>query len=375
MALEFPEIDYSIFSHRKTNNEEVIISSIQSASKPTSLKKLNEKEFELLIIDECHRSCAKSYRKLIHCLGFDRKKIIGFTATPFRTDMQSLTEIFGFPSFKMNIIDLIKEGFLVDLVGYRIKTNITLTGISTKGGDFIEAKLGAVINVSNRNKLILDSYKKNCAGKKALVFCASINHAVDLCNEFNSEKIPSAVIHGKMKTSERSKVLKKFKEGEIRVITNCNILTEGFDEPSIECLLMARPTLSKTLYIQMIGRGLRLYPNKKNCTVIEFTDNYHDVCDLEDLIDIPKGNSKSKDGEPLSAYFERAKKGFIGEGNGAIEQEMNLIKSRPLSYSERPATIWQIKELKNKFIKFSEPISEAAANLLLTRSQNGHNRT
>ena len=100
MNKEFPEVSCAIFEPRKKNNEEVIISSIQSSVKPLTMEKLKKQNFKLLVIDECHRSCAKSYRKLINHLGFEDKKMIGFTATPFRSDMQSVTKIFGFSSFR-----------------------------------------------------------------------------------------------------------------------------------------------------------------------------------------------------------------------------------------------------------------------------------
>lgn len=337
---------------------DVIVRSIQSFnSQDISECNLN---IELVLVDECHRSCAKSYKKIIDY--FCKKKgalLCGFTATPFRTDGQSIYEIFGFPDNKISLIDLIEEGFLCDFRGYRVKTNTSLKGISTKKGDFIESRLSAVINVKNRNELIVNEYLKIAPKEKTLVFCANISHAQELKKEFHSKNISCACVHGKMNKNERDEILHKFKSGEIQVVTNCQILTEGFDEPSITCLVMARPTTSKVLYMQMIGRGSRIFLDKNHCKVIEFTDNDYDVCHLECLIDSKISKFTVERGQSL---LKRSKEAFLllQEGKETIVENIEFIK--PKSIYERPATPWQRQILKQLNIKHEEPLSEFMAN-------------
>ncbi len=283
LSIECDGITHQIYKSRGKYESEVIICSIQSAIRKGSLKNLKNQEFDLLVIDECHRSCSKSYRKIIDYLGFNNKKLLGVTATPFRTDSQSVYEIFGFPTFSMSIINMIEEGFIVDFSGYRIKTNISIHGIRKSKGDFISSKLDSIINVKNRNQIIINEYAKLASGEKTIAFCVSIKHAQDLKKEFLLRGISCENIDGKMSFFKRKNILERFKNGDIKVITNCNLLTEGFDEPSVSCLLMCRPTISKSLYIQMIGRGSRLYPDKNLCKVIEFTDNDFDVCNIASL--------------------------------------------------------------------------------------------
>lgn len=213
--------------------KDVIVCSFQSAIRESTLQRLSTNDFDLLIIDECHRSASNGYRQIIDRLGFAHKKLLGFTATPFRTDGQSIYSIFGFPSFTKSIIEMIHEGYLVDYLGYKVSTNVSIHGISKQKGDFVSTKLESVINVKNRNQLIVKEYFKIAPNEKALAFCTSVKHAYDLKKEFLENGISCEAIEGKMDKELRKEVLSKFKEGRIKVITNFNVLTEGFDEPSI----------------------------------------------------------------------------------------------------------------------------------------------
>lgn len=228
-----------------------------------TIQSLNKKiiDFELLIIDECHKASSQSYKRLLKMQ--THAMHLGVTATPFRLDKKSIYELFGFPEETFTLIDMIKEGFLCDFKGYRVKTNISISDIKKIKGDFNKLQLSSVINVIQRNQIIVSKYLELANKLKAVAFCSSIDHAKDLCKEFKKNNILSECISGQNTKQERKKILQNFKNGEIQVLCNCNLLTEGFDEPSIECLIMAKPTISKGLYIQMIGRGARLFPGKK----------------------------------------------------------------------------------------------------------------
>ena len=362
---ECPELSCQRYNSTKKMNSDIVVCSIQSCTRKKSFDRIDNYNFDLLIVDECHRSCAKGYRKVIDGLGFHNKKLLGVTATPFRTDKQDIYEIFGFPSFKISLIEMIKEGFLVDFKGYRVKTGVSINGIRKAQGDFISSKLSPIINVKKRNELIVNEYIKLSKDKKALAFCVSVKHAIELKEEFLKSGIRCEALYGEMSPILRKKNLKSFKDGDIDVLTNCQILTEGFDEPSIETLLMCRPTMSKALYTQMIGRGSRIYPGKKICNVIEFTDNDFDVCCLESLIEKQQIQIPMREYESFSNYADRVEKELLDhEGETVVLPYEVIIKN---SYSYRLASPWQIQELKIRNIKFSLNISEMLANSLLSK--------
>lgn len=139
-------------------------------------------------------------------------------------------------------------------------------------GDFVVSHLSKTVNVFERNALIVKIYKSHLERKQTLCFCVDVAHALSLSDAFHTDGIRAAAVTGDMDRTERAKVLKDFSVGKIQVLANCMVLTEGYDEPSVEGIILARPTKSTLLYTQMIGRGTRLYPGKKNVTVIDVVD-------------------------------------------------------------------------------------------------------
>lgn len=262
---------------------------------------------------------------------------------------------------------MIEEKYLCDFRGYKVKTKISLQSIRKKKGDFVAQALSAVINVESRNKLIVEQYQKLAPGSKAIAFCVTVRHAKQLCEEFMLRGIRCECLHSDMVDVTRRKILSQFKSGEIKVLTNCNLLTEGFDEPSITCLLMCRPTMSKGLYTQMIGRGSRIFPGKKECIVIEFTDNDFDVCDMSSLISTLPRQMPMYDNETLTEYSARIPKELlISEGEAVVVEHTPIPND---SYTTRLASPWQIDKLKELGISFVEPLYEFSANYLLTKER------
>ena len=177
-----------------------------------------------------------------------------------------------------NIMEMIEAGFLSDIKGWRIKTNIELKGIRIQRGDFNSKQLSSIINTENRNELICDAFKKLLSGKKSILFCTDIQHCESLSKTFNNNGLRCKSIHGNLTREEQRIRLQEFKHGKTNILTSCQLLTEGFDEPSIEAIMLCRPTKSPGLYIQMVGRGLRIHPGKDKCYVVDVTDNAHDIC-------------------------------------------------------------------------------------------------
>lgn len=235
---------------------------------------IKEKKYDHIIIDEAHHAQSNSYIKLLENIDYPCK-VLGLTATPERLDKKCLLDIFYQITYKKNICDMIEEGYLSDICSYRIKTGQI---ISKRGQEFRQIELRKLDN-EDRNSIIVKTIIENCKNKKTLVFCLNIEHSEKIAYLIQKNSgIKTAFVHGKMNKNHRKEVLEKFKTGEIQIVTNCQVLTEGFDEPSIEAIVITRPTASKALYCQMIGRGLRKTENKNLCYLYELTDNNHKIC-------------------------------------------------------------------------------------------------
>jgi ATP-dependent helicase IRC3 len=269
---------------------QIVIASVQTAAQPKRLEQLKEQGFTLLIVDEAHHAAADSYKRIIEELGFNGgagKLLVGVTATAKRGDGQALATVFDEVVFERSISTMIKAGYISDVRGVRVQTKIDLSGVEMRGGDFVESQLAAVVNTDARNELIVESYLSHTKNKQAIVFTVNVDHALTLAESFNDAGIRATAVYGDMPKIERETALQEFSESKLKILTSCGVLTEGFDEPSIEAVFMARPTKSQSLYIQCIGRGLRLYPGKEYCTVLDFSDSRHDVMQMATLAGKP----------------------------------------------------------------------------------------
>ncbi|MCK4777560.1 MAG: DEAD/DEAH box helicase, partial [Actinomycetia bacterium] len=259
-------------------DDDIIIASVQTIGRGNErIKKFNPDDFSIIVVDEAHHAVAPTYKAILKHFGiFDKdtdKLLLGFTATPKRGDGIGLEEIFEDITYSQSITHMIEANYLANIIGYRVNTKVNLEGVKVRMGDFVIGDLSRKVNVEERNALIIKSYLKLAKNRKTVVFCTNVAHAKQVALIFNKHKIKAVPVWGNMPSKNRAAVLKKFKNDKIDVITNCNLLTEGFDEPGIDCIIMARPTKSQLLYTQMIGRGTRPFPNKENLMVIDISDN------------------------------------------------------------------------------------------------------
>lgn len=288
IRLLWPEADIGIVkAERNEIDHQVIIASIQSISRSRRLQQLADRGISLLIIDEAHHAAADTYQRVIKDMGFmdgdPGKLLIGVTATPARGDKIGLDSIFREITFQRSLTTMIRAGYLADLKGIQVKAETNLAGVKTRAGDFVQGELEAAVNTGERNRIITAAFKQYAKDRRAAAFCAGVQHAQDMAATFNQAGIKAAAIWGDMDPEDRRNTLQSYEAGGIQVLTNCEILTEGWDSPATDCLLMARPTKSSPLYMQMIGRGTRLYPGKENCLILEFTTNRHDIASLGGL--------------------------------------------------------------------------------------------
>ena len=277
----WPEVDIGVcMGDRYEMDNQIIVGSIQSCSRPKRLEKLKEKGFEVVLVDEAHHATSESYREVISGLGFDvdqEKLLIGVTATPQRADNYGLGNIFDQVTFSRSIATMIRAGYLAPVIGRKILTNLSFEKLSIQNGDFAINELAELVNTSERNDFVVQKFKEYAIGRKAIAFCVDVAHCHALANAFKAQGIKCQSIWGDMSSDDRRSSLEAFKHGKIQVLTSCGVLTEGYDESSIECIAMTRPTKSQPLYIQSIGRGLRLHPGKADCLVLDFSDKGHNL--------------------------------------------------------------------------------------------------
>jgi ATP-dependent helicase IRC3 len=281
-------------SARAGADAKVVIASVPTLARNAArLSRLQPEEFSIVVVDEAHHAVAPSYRRIFDHFGlFERsisRYLIGFTATPRRGDNQGLGEVFEEVCYARDMREMIAGHYLCPISGWRVDTDLSLDTVTVRHGDFVESQLARVVNTPLRNNMLVKAYRDFAAGRRAIVFCVNVAHAKEVHHAFAEAGIRAAPVWGELSRDERRGTLMRFSAGEIDVVTNCNLLTEGFDEPRVDCVIMARPTRSKLLYAQMVGRGTRLHPDKKGLTVIDVADNSrtHQLPGLHSLFNLP----------------------------------------------------------------------------------------
>ncbi len=266
----WPETDVGRFADSlKEPDAHVVCGSIQSIA--LNLDRFREDDFDYLIIDEAHHASADTYQRVLAY--FRPRFTLGLTATPERADDVNILEIFRNTAHKLDIQTAVEIGALVPIRCIRIHTNIDMTRVRFNSVQYNIRDLDVKICVTERNQLIVDTWLQYVKDRRTVVFCASVRHAEQIAALFRSSEIAAVAVSGSMKTSERNEQLAKFASGEIRVLCACDLLNEGWDCPQTEVLFMARPTMSKVLYTQQLGRGMRPAEGKAHLMVFDFVDN------------------------------------------------------------------------------------------------------
>lgn len=297
----WPEVPVSMVAGGKYNfTGKFIIASV--ATVINHLDKLPK--IDLIITDEAHHAYAGTYRKIYdHIFQANPDcRHLGVTATPLRTNKkESLTEVFDDIAHSVSIFRLIMEGYLAPLDGYAIETSLDLTGVRTRGGDYEVNDLAKAVAKGDFNEVVVSKVIERARDRKSVCFAVNVAHVEQLTRLFNARGIRACGLHGKLPKGEQTKMLKDFIDNRYQVLVNCMIATEGFDDPPTDCVIMARPTKSIALYTQMVGRGLRLSPGKKNCLLLDFVDN-HDGAGLVSLKDLLSFYDMKASAELLKDY-------------------------------------------------------------------------
>jgi len=266
---------YSASLNKRQLGEPITFAGIQSVRN----KAVQIGHIDLCLIDECHLISHKDqggYRKLINdmLLINPHMRVIGLTATPYRLGHGFITDapaLFNALIEPTSIEELIAKGHLSPLRSKVTLHKLSTEGVHKRGGDFIDSELQAVVDTESNNDYVVDEVILRAEGRKAwLFFCAGINHAEHVKNVLVSRGISAECITGLTSQSDRKRILQEYKAGKIRALTNCDVLTTGFDYPDIDLIAMLRPTLSPGLYVQMAGRGLRIKSHADHCLVLDF---------------------------------------------------------------------------------------------------------
>ena len=280
-------------AERASPEAKVLVCSIRSLHEERLARVIRGRDVGLVIYDECHHAAAEDNLRVLQQLGaFDEAwtgTLLGFTATTERGDGKGLDKVFERIVYSRSLPEMIADGFLAPLRGFRVAAAADLRGLSSSGRDFREDELAEAVDIEERNALVARSIQELARDRRTIAFCVTVNHARNLSRSLNALGVSAGIVHGMMPSDVRAKALADFREGRTQVLTNVAVLTEGFDDPGVSCIAMARPTRSEGLYAQCVGRGTRLAPGKKDCLILDFVDlSTLSLCTLPSLFGAPR---------------------------------------------------------------------------------------
>ena len=325
------------------SDKNIVVASVQTLSNDKRLSKYPRDYFSTIIIDEAHHTLADSYMKILKY--FDCAKVLGVTATIDRGDKRNLSEYYETIAYEINMRRGIKEGYLVPIKAQMIPLELDISNVSISKGDYALGEVGNALE-PYLNQIALEMVKY-CKGRKTVVFLPLVKISQDFCELLNLHGLNAVEVNGNSK--DREKILKQFHDGEYDVLCNSMLLTEGWDCPAVDTIVVLRPTKVRSLYQQMVGRGMRLAPNKKELLLLDFLwmTERHDLCrpsaliskneDIANRIDKMMMNNES--GINLLDAEEQAGKDIVQEREEALARQLAEMKKRqrklvdPLQYA------------------------------------------
>lgn len=251
----------------------VISASVQTLASP--MRRAQLRDVGLVIVDECHHAPAASYLAVLDhfgCMdsGPTGARALGLTATMSRGDDKALGDIWQDVVYVKDTAELIAEGYLVRPVAIRVRVDdLQLGKVRKVAGDYSAKGLGDAIEESMAPKKIVEAWREHADGRPTLVFAPLVHTAEVIRDEFRAAGVTAELVHGGTPAAERAAVQQAYRDGHVKVLCNAMVFTEGTDLPMTGCVVVARPTMQSTLFIQMVGRGLRLWPGKTNCIVLD----------------------------------------------------------------------------------------------------------
>ena len=260
---------------------DVVVASVQTLHREARLQRLAQ-TFGLVVVDECHHSLLEnSYGRILSHVGAWREDgplVVGYTATPYRPNNDPIITAGDTPGcfdevvYSLPLMGLIAQGYLSPIVAKGIfLEGLNLDAVRVRHGDYVEHDLAEALMAADAPEHLVRGYGELAPERRALIFCPTVGMASAVEHAFRSAGLSAATVVGETPTDARQAIYRQVRAGHVRALVSCAVLTEGFDEPSIDCIMLARPTKSKVLFYQAIGRGLRLWPTKEDCLLIDAT--------------------------------------------------------------------------------------------------------
>lgn len=311
----------------------VVVGSVQTLQREKRLKQFPKDYFDTIIIDEAHHALSSSYQNVLSY--FDEAQVLGVTATPDRGDKQNLGKIFDSLAYEYSLVDAINSGYLSKISAITIPLTLDLSKISQQAGDFKAADIGTALDPYLDQ--IADEMVKQCKDRKTVVFLPLVKTSQKFKDILNSKGFKAAEVNGS--SEDRTEVLKDFDNDKYNVLCNSMLLTEGWDCPTVDCIVVLRPTKVRALYSQMVGRGTRIAPNKKDVLLLDFLwhTERHELCrpahlvtDSSEVVAKASENmaeDNNKEFELLEAV-ETAGKDVIAEREEALAKQLEEMRKR-----------------------------------------------
>lgn len=320
----------------------VVVGSVQSMMREKRLANFSPDYFDTIIIDEAHHAISDSYQNVLN--HFYDAKVLGVTATPDRGDMKNLGQVFDSLAYEYTLPKAIKEGYLSPIKAQTIPLELDLRGVSTQAGDFKASDIDTALDPYLMQ--IADEMKKYCANRKTVVFLPLVKTSQKFTEILNSKGFRTAEVNGN--SDNRTEVLTDFENGKYNVLCNSMLLTEGWDCPSVDCVIVLRPTKVRGLYCQMVGRGTRLCEGKSELLLLDFLwhTERHELCRPAHLIcENPEVTKKMTENLSESPYPQdiveaenKASEDVVAQREEALAKTLAEMKTRkrklvdPLQY-------------------------------------------
>lgn len=318
----------------------VVVGSVQTMMREKRLGQFPEDYFQTIIIDEAHHCISDSYQKVLN--HFSSAKILGVTATPDRGDMRNLGSYFESLSYEYTLPKAIKEGYLSPIKALTIPLKIDMTGVGVQAGDFKASDISTALDPYLQG--IAQEMEKYCKDKKTVVFLPLVKTSQKFRDLLNAHGFRAAEVNGD--SQDRSEVLEAFDLGEYNVLCNSMLLTEGWDCPSVDCVVVLRPTKVRSLYCQMVGRGTRLSPGKDHLLLLDFLwhTERHELCHPASLICQDEEVAKK-----MTEHIEQA-------GCPVDIEEAEKTAAEDVVAQREEALAKQLEEMKRRKKKLVDPL-------------------
>ena len=321
----------------------VTVGSVQTLMREKRLKMFQPDFFDTIIIDEAHHAVSDSYQRILQ--HFSSSDILGVTATPDRGDMKNLGTVFDSLAYEYTLPKAIKEGYLSPIKAVTIPLKLDLSGVSVQAGDFKASDIDTALDPYLYQ--IAEEMKKYCKNRKTVVFLPLVSTSQKFRDILNKTGFNAAEVNGN--SEDRAQILADFENGRYNVLCNSMLLTEGWDCPSVDCVIILRPTKVRALYCQMVGRGTRLCQGKKNLLLLDFlwhTERHelcrpaHLICENEEVAKKMTENMSGNAGTPfdIEEAAEQASEDVVSQREEALARTLDEMKRRkrklvdPLQY-------------------------------------------